>query len=320
MAEDGDAAPGAGVVGGTPEESLRAVALVLVSAFTGAAGVNLTEVLLRGWSVPALGIAMPSNVVGGLFLLGAAALQRTGGWRGWPAADWLRLGAAALAIYALGFLLLYTAIDLAGSSLTILLGRLETLFVVALAVLFLGERWTLRHWGASLLAVGGAVLVTLDPDAVHLHLGLGEALALAGAFVIAAGIVVLKSLVDRQDGQVVTGYGLLLGAVLLAPFALGDAAVRSAAIAGGAPVAGILLLRGVLLGISWVTYNVAMRHIGASRSAVLFLTVVVFTVGLQLVVHAVAPQLGVRLPGSWLAAGLGGALIGIAVVLLHREG
>ena len=298
---------------------VRYILYVLVSASAGAAGINLTEILLRAYAVPAFGIAVSSNVAGGLFLLAVAALQGACGWRGWPATDWLRLLAAAAAAYALGFLLVYGAVNLAGSSTTTLLGRLEVLFVVGLAVLFLGERWTRRHSLAGTLALSGAVLVTFDPEALDLRFGAGEGMALLAAFVFAIGIILLKSLVDRQDGQLVTGYGLLLGAILLTPFAVADAETVAAAGAVDAWVGCVLVVRGVLLSISWVTYNVAMRHIGASRTAVLFLTIVVFTLLIQLGVDALAPGIGMRVPGSLLSALAGGLLIGVAVVLLHRQ-
>ena len=297
---------------------LRYVAFVVFSALVSAAGLNVTEILLRA-SVPAVGIAVSANVSGGLLLLAVSALQGARGWRGWPARDWLRLGAAATAIYAGGFVLLYMAVDAAGASTVALLGRIQVVYVVGLAVFFLGEPWTRRHWIASLLALAGVALVTYDPAAVDLRLGIGEILTLLSAFVYAVGIIVLKTLVDRQDGRVVTGYGLLLGALLLAPFAATDGESLAAVVDGPPWTAALLLLRGLLLGLAWVTYNIAMRHIGAARAAVLFLTGVVFTVGLQLALDAVAPQLGMRVPGNLLPALGGGVLIGGAVVLLHRQ-
>ncbi len=297
----------------------RYTMLVLVSALTGAAGINLTEVLLRSTPIPLIVIVVVANTTGGLFLLVAAALQGSRSWHRWPAADWLRLVAAAATTYALGFLLLYTAIDLAGSSTTALLGRLEALFVVGLAVVFLGERWTARHWLASCLGVTGALLVAFDPQSLQLRLQAGELLALLGALVVAAGIIILKSLVDRQDGQLVTGYGLILGGVMLAPLVLVDADTVSATRAAIGSVGGYLAVRGLLLGVSWATYNVAMRHIGAARAAVLFLSVVVFVMLIQLVIFVLAPGLGLRLPAHLLAALLGGVLIGASIVLLHRQ-
>lgn len=301
------------------QPALRYTLLVLFSAFVSAVGINVTEILLRAFTVPAVGIAASANLVGGSFLLAAAAAQGVRGWGGWPLRDWLRLGVAAAVIYALGFVLLYLSVDLVGVSTVSFLGRLQVLFIVILAVLFLGEAWTRRHWAASGLAVVGVGLVAYDPATVDLQFGAGEGLAVLSAFVYAAGIIVLKTLVDRQDGQVVTGYGLLIGAVLLIPFALADG-VSLAAVSDGWPWVGAVLgLRGLLLGLAWVTYNVAMRHVGAARASVLFLAGVAFSVGLQLAVNAAAPQVGVRVPGNLPSALCGGILICASIVLLERR-
>jgi drug/metabolite transporter (DMT)-like permease len=306
--------------------SIRYVVYVLTSAIAAAAGMILTEIALRYLSISSLLIAVPSNSVGGLFILTSAWLAGSTGWRRWPRADWTRLAAAAVAIYALGFFLMYEAVQRIGSGKAALLGRLEVLIVVGLAVLFLGERWSRRHWLATLLAVGGATLVNFDSDVVRLSLGVGEILILLAALVYAIGIVTLKSLVDRQDGQVVTGYGLLLGAGMLLPFAWTDGwawlATEPSATSGVLPgwaIGALLGARGVLLGISWVTYNVAMKHIGASRCSVLFLSVVLFTVLLQLVVDGLAPGLGLQVPPNLTVALLGGAIIGVAVFLIQAQ-
>jgi drug/metabolite transporter (DMT)-like permease len=292
---------------------------VLTSALAGAAGMVLTEILLRFWTVPALAIAIPANFIGGLFVLMGAAAQGTRGWRGWPVSDWLRLLAAAAATFALGFLLLYEAVDLIGSSKATLLGRLEVIFVVGLAVIFLGETWTRRHWLAGGLALVGAVIVNFDLHAFDLRFGLGELLALLAVFAFAVGIVLLKTLVDRHDGQLVTGFGLLLGAAMLTLFGLHDGMAFDAVRDAGWWAALVLLVRGLLLGISWVTYNVAMKTLGASLCSVLFLSVAFFTVLLQLVVDALAPGLGLRVPHNLFTALLGGVIIGASVLLIHRE-
>ncbi len=292
---------------------------VLISALAGAAGMILTEILLRFWTVPALAIAIPANFIGGLFVLMGAAAQGTRGWSGWPVSDWLRLLAAATATFALGFLLLYEAVDLIGSSKATLLGRLEVIFVVGLAVIFLGETWTGRHWLAGGLALVGAIFVSFDLHAFDLRFGLGELLALLAVFAFSVGIVLLKTLVDRHDGQLVTGFGLLLGAAMLTLFGLLDGIAVDAVRDAGWWAALVLLVRGLLLGISWVTYNVAMKTLGASRCSVLFLSVAFFTVLLQLVIDALAPVLGLRVPDNLFTALLGGVIIGASVLLIHRE-
>lgn len=310
----------------------RYTLFVLISALCAALGLILTEISLRFFAVSPLLIALVSNTVGALTLLLPLALRPSVRWRGWPAADWLRLTAASLAMFAVGFIVLYEAIGYIGSGKTSVLGRLEVVFTIALAVVFLGERWTRRHWLATFLALGGAVLVNFDPDLWTLHLGLGELLTVLGSVIFAAGIVTLKPLLDRRDGQLVTGYGLLVGALLLAPFFLASLGAAASPVTISTPVEAVtpsgsplwlvisvLVARGMLLGVSWATYNIAMPHLGASRCSVLFLTLIGFALLLQIAIDAVAPALGLHVPENLLTAFLGGLVIALAIIVLPRE-
>ena len=298
---------------------LRFSLYVLASAASAAAGLLLTEIALNFYPATTLQIAFLANIIGGIFLL----LPYLGGdrpWRGWPAADWLRFAVSAATIYAAGFVLLFAAIARVGSSKVILLGRVEAIFVVILAVIFLGERWSGRHWFATFLALGGATLISFDPEVLQLSLSWGDSLALLAAFLVAIGIVILKPLLMRRDARFVTGLGLLAGAVCLGPFLYADSSFPEGPSALAAPLFLLLIaVRGLLLGISWATYNAAMRHIGASRCAVLFLSVSFLTVALQVFVDAAAPGLSLRVPDSLTTAVAGGIVISVGVALVQRD-
>ena len=137
---------------------------------------------------------------------------------------------------------------------------------------------------------------------------------------VAAGIVILKPLVVRRDPRFATGLGLLAGAVCLGPFLYADSSLPAGASPVTAPLFLLLIaVRGLMLGISWATYNAAMRQIGASRCAVLFLSVSFLTVALQVFVDAAAPGLGLRVPDSLAAAVAGGIVISVAVALVQRD-
>ena len=183
---------------------LRYSLYVLVSAASAAAGLLLTEIALIFFPATTLQIAFLANIVGGIFLL-LPCLRGGRPWRGWPASDWLRFAVSAAAIYAAGFVLLFAAIARVGSSKVILLSRVETIFVVVLAVIFLGERWSGRHWFASFLALGGATLISFDPGILQPSLSWGDGLTLLAAFLVAAGIVILKPLLVRRDPEEETG-------------------------------------------------------------------------------------------------------------------
>ena len=273
--------------------------LVLISAGTAALGSILTEIAFQHFALTSLEIALVSNLFGGLFMLGPVLLDGSRSWDRWPVRDWLRLLAAASAMYCLGFLAFYAAIGHIGSSKTIMLGRLEAIFVIALAVVFLGEKWSGRHWFASFLALGGASLISFDPRMLELEVGTGEGMTLAAALLMAAGIVTIKPLLDRRDPLFVTGCGLLIGSALMVPFALSPAAlvgdsVSATAIADvpglaemGFAVTALLATRGLLVGISWVTYN--------------------------------APDLGLQTPSNLWTATAGAAVIIFAITFIYRQ-
>ena len=280
----------------------------VLSALFAAAGLILTEIAVRSLSVSVVEIAVGSNYVAGTMLLGWSAMRGGHRWTGWGRADWFRLVAGSVATFAAGFLLLYASIGLVGTSKTSLLGRLETIFIVLLAVAFLKERWTPRHWLASMTGLAGAVIVNFDPTAWSLDFGWGEGMAVTSALVFAAGIITLKSVLNRHSGPLVTGYGLMIGAVVLTPFL---PALQGTATDVSTPIVVLALLcgRGILLGLSWVTYNVAMQHIGASRSSVLFLSIGFLSILLQVTLDALAPGLGLQLPAHLDMAIVGGAVI-----------
>ena len=298
---------------------LRCSLYVLVSAAAAAAGLLLTEIALNFYAATTLQIAFLANIVGGVFLL-LPFLRGGRPWQGWPAGDWLRLAISGVTIYAAGFVMLFAAIARVGSSKVILLGRVEAIFVVAFAVIFLGERWSARHWSASFLALAGATLISFDPGVLQPALSWGDALTLSAALAVAAGIVILKPLLMRRDSRFVSGLGLIAGAVCLGPFLYADNSLPKGPSLLTAPLFLLLIVvRGLLLGISWATYNAAMREIGASRCAVLFLSVSFLTVALQVFVDAAAPGLGLRVPASLATAVAGGIVISVGVALVQRD-
>ena len=299
---------------------------VLISALTASSSIILTEIALRFYVIPPPLIALYTNAAGGLFLLLPILRQGTGFWRRWPRSDWVRFIVAAFALYVAGMVLAFIAIGMIGAGKSALISRLEALFVVGLAVLILGERWSARRWVASFIALAGTLLVNFDPQSWQLTLGLGEVLTLTAALVFAGGIVIIKPLLDRYDGQLLTGSAMLVACVFLVPFCFFLDVLPGQVEAGetasetlGWLALGILILMSLLRGISWSTYIIAMRYIGASRCAILFLTTAFFTVGLQVGVDAIAPGLGLQVPPNLLPAIAGGALIILGIFILQRS-
>jgi len=287
---------------------------VLAAGFLAAVAVVLTEIAIKFYGVAPLVAIILGNLIGGLFLLGSSARrlsrekQLVSRWQ-----NWIPIVAAALSIYTLGFLASFNAIGLVGSSKVALLGQLETLFVVTLAIIFLGEQFTPRHWLSGILAITGAILINFDPRALQLTFGWGELLAVLAPLGLALGIIILKPLLDKADARWVTGLALLLGAAFLSPFVL----LGSASMNIGWAALFVLAGMGTTRGSAWLSYNMAMRHIGPSRCAIVFLSFGFFTVIVQAVVAALGPQLGLQLPTNWGMTLLGGVLVAAGIVVLQ---
>jgi len=95
------------------------------------------------------------------------------------------------------------------------IGLTEGLMIVLLAIVLLGERVALMHWLAVLLSAVGALLVVKGngPDFTP-TLGPGALFALAGAALIAAESILIKTLSARESPLSVllhvNGFGILL--------------------------------------------------------------------------------------------------------------
>jgi len=299
--------------------------VALASAVLAAAAIVMTEVAMRFFAVSPLLTALYSGVIGGLLLAAPLARRGINFFRGWPRGDWIRFIVGSLLVFVVGMVLNFLAIDLIGSSKSAMISRLESLFIVALAVVILGEEWTRRRWLASAVTLVGTVIVNFDSETFELSLGAGECLNLVAALVFASGIIIMKPMLDRHDIPMLTGSAMLLGAMVLTPICvwldseLGSFHTSAQTDGPGWLPLAVLISMGVSRALSWWTYYSAMRHIGAARCSTIFLTSVVFIVALQLVVDAIAPGLGLQVPPNLLPVLVGGTLLVLGIVMLQRS-
>ncbi len=295
--------------------NLRYSLYVLAAAVSSGVSWVLTEIALRFYGAEPVFVALGGNLMGGILLLILTRKANGNGYKNWSRQNWLMVLAVAFTIYTLGFLLTFNAVQLIGAGKTVLLARLDTIFVVTLAILFLGEQFSLRHGVAGLFAIGGAILINFDPTALQLTLGWGETLAILGPFSIAVGIIIFKSLIDRADAGQVTGLALFLGAVFIAPLTLFEDS--SSSLVG--PVLLVIVLMGIVRGGGWLIYNIAMSHLGASRAAIIFLSSGFFTILFQLIVSTLVPALGLQPPKNLLTAVFGAILIAVGIIILQMD-
>lgn len=288
---------------------------VLLSGFTAAISFVTTEIAIRSYQVDPLLVIVLGNFVGGGTLLiastkSAATLRVVRKPR-----NLLGVMIVALCIYTFAYLLSFNAIGQIGSGKAALLGQLETVFVVILAIFFLGEEFTPRRWLAGILALGGMFFINFDLQALQLTLGWGEIAAMLAPLCIATGIIIAKPILDRVDARWVTGLALVMGGTFLLPFV--PFVVSSVELGWAALL--VIVLMGLMRGTAWLTYNVSLRHIGASKCAIIFLSYAFFTVMLQAVIVRLGPSLGLQLPTNLLAALGGGVLIAAGIVVLQTE-
>ncbi len=177
--------------------------------------------LLGGLSVPFVGFLehLLNTVVSlpGIFAKRAGIKTlRPAQWAGL-----LYIGAGASALGAL--LYVQGAVDMNYNfTVAALLQKLQPIFAIALAVIFLKEKLSPKFWLYAVPALLGAYLVTFGlaaPGALwrtggNFHL-LGPALAVGAAVLWAGGTVVGRSLLKDLDVQLVNGLRFVFGLVFL---------------------------------------------------------------------------------------------------------
>jgi drug/metabolite transporter (DMT)-like permease len=288
---------------------------ILGSGLTAAFSIILSEIAIRPYGVPPLPVIIIGNLIGGAVLLLSAAGSLADLARLRQRQNLGRVVAAALFIYAIGFLASFNAVKLIGSGKVALLGQLETVFVVILAIIFLGERLTAWRWSAGGVAILGVAFINFDLQAWQFSLSWGEMLALLAPLAVASGIITIKPVLDQADARLVTGVALGLGGVFLVPLLL----FNQTPITLSGPIWAVIAAMGVMRGLAWLLYNLGLQHLGASRCAIIFLSYAFFTVLVQLIVVTLAPGLDLQLPANLFAAVAGGLLVAAGIVILQME-
>lgn len=287
----------------------------LLAAVFAAISLVLAEITIEFYGVdPILAIILGNLAGGGILLLASAGSPLD--WAGtWPWRILARIAMGALCIYAVAYLMAFNAIALIGAGKMALLGQLESPFVIILAILFLGEALTIRRGIAGLFVLAGTMLINYNLRTLEFNLGWGEVLATLAPVSVAAGVIILKPVFDAADARRVTGLALVLGAVYMTP--LIPALVSSFELDGAALAA--IALMGFFRGLSWLAYNLGLKRIGASRSAIIFISFAFFTVMFQALMARLAPAFGLQLPTNLPAALLGGGIIAAGIIILQRD-
>lgn len=215
-------------------------------------------------------------------------------------ADLPWLAGAVLAGGVVAPVLLMVGLSAIGAASASLLLNLEGVFTALLAWFAFRENFDRRIALGMALIVGGATLLALDADA-SLAFSPG-ALAVAGACLAWALDNNLTRRIAGGDAVMISAVkGVAAGAVNLAL-----AAVASAAWPGAAPAAAAACVGLAGYGVSLALFVVALRDLGAARTAAYFSTAPFVGVALALLVLDEAPAAGfwvaavLMLAGVWL--------------------
>lgn len=176
---------------------------------------GLAVVLFRrsGETMPALELNLVKNTVAFAFMLPTLLI-----WGGalpeFSRGDYaLMLLSGALGM-ALGDLLFFRAINLIGAGHSGIVGSLLSPFVILLSAVFLGERLVGLQWLGFAMVMSGILLVTWRRGGARIEsseLRKGAVTAAAGVFLMAAGAVMVKPVLESHDFTWVIGVRLLGG-------------------------------------------------------------------------------------------------------------
>jgi O-acetylserine/cysteine efflux transporter len=248
---------------------LPLAALIIASLFWGTA-VSVTKYALRGFGPITL---LAISLIAGTAMLWTVVILR--GHR--PAPRWRRAVLLGLFEPALAY-----AGDLLGLARTsaangALLSGLESVFIVLLAAVFLGERITGRIAAAVALALAG--VMALEGTGSFSGAGLGDLLVLAGVLSAAAYTIVARGMGDEFDPLTVTAYQFAAATILVVPAATFVWATHAETVPSH--VAARFWLAAVLLGVigyaaSFLLYNYAIARVRAAPASIIVNLIPVF--------------------------------------------
>jgi drug/metabolite transporter (DMT)-like permease len=222
--------------------------------------------------------------------------------------DFPRLLLVALASVVVYHLALNTAETTVEASLAGLLISLGPLFIVLLSAAVLKEKIPPRVWGALVLAVAGAAIIS-SPD-ISLGSGdpFGPLLVAVAALASATFAVASKPLVQKYGPFAIAAWAAFLGSALLLPLATPGLVRQAEALSswGWASVLYLSLLSTVLANL--IFYTLVSRHALSRLGVQLYLVPVVSAAG------------GVLVLGEGIAweTLVGGALLLLAVGVANR--
>lgn len=297
------------------------IAVVLTSALIVAFETVAVEGAVNSAGLDLFLVSSLPALVGGAILVGlrpsgTVRFVRALGVKGW------QFMVCLCGFAALGVILWFDSVHRIGASKEAILGggSSEVLFVVLLSAVFLGERLKRLEVVGSLLVVIGVFVVLTNTEDLSLTVGFGELEAIASSLALAASVVMTTVMLRRYDLAPFSGVELIVCGLILISFGTVTGQIQ------WPNTEGLMILVGLGLfpAFGLLTYNAGLPKIGASLTSVLFALTGIMTVGVQLVVLELLPDVDMILPQSVALAVLGGLVAFVGVYLLNinptREG
>ncbi|KLK91177.1 membrane protein [Microvirga vignae] len=227
----------------------------------------------------------------------------------WPTPpDFLRLAIGGFLFVALYTTLLNMGEMTVSAGAASFIINTNPIMTAGLAMLVLGERFSVRAWAGTALSFAGIGLIALG-EGQGMHLDTGALLILGAALCTSVTTVVQKPLFARHRPLTVSAWNMVLGTLFLAPWLPNAASEFSIASASG--IQAVIYLGLVPSLVAYGTWSVALSQLPASRAS-----------NFMYCVPPVATLLGFLWLGEvpTLLGAIGGAmaLVGVAVVNLRR--
>jgi drug/metabolite transporter (DMT)-like permease len=139
----------------------------------------------------------------------------------------------------------------------------QPLFMVLLALVFLGERFTGWSWVGAALGFGGVAMIASGQPG-GFNFGTGTNFIVAAAFCAAAFSVIQRPLIRRIHPLTVTSFVLLAGAVIMLPWLPGGA--RQLGGSSATTIGCIIFLAVAPAAIGQTCWTFAIKSFGAARA------------------------------------------------------
>lgn len=268
------------------------------------------ESFIRYFKNNSLAISVIINISGGIFLL-LLVPNKKENIKKIPTKDLSMMFSASFFAFGPSYLLYYKAMDLIGSSKVSFLAQSETVFVVVLSILFLKEKLKPREFLGFFVVLSGILMLNFDVSIFSFSFGIGEIYTLSTYLALAIGVIIISKLVKKYDLAYLTSLEMILGGIISYLFLIANpASIQFSLIL-------LLLPFGFTVALAWLAYNLGLKHIGTSKTAIIYSLQSFFTLMFSYYAMKILPSLELKIPTdlpTFLAAGI---IMFLGIVILE---